>query len=74
VPVAVVVKKTEPGAVKSEEEQDEEELERAKESISRIRKGSITAKIVTSEIYPEVMKSLDVMQLPCSWNCHVKKK
>lgn len=39
VPVAVVVKKTEPGAVKTEEEQDEEELERAKESISRIRKG-----------------------------------
>ena len=43
-PVAVVVKKSEPGAVKTEEEQDEEELERAKESISRIRKGLMTSK------------------------------
>lgn len=51
-PVALVVKKTEPGAVKTEEEQDEEELERAKESISRIRKGLIIARDPVYSIIP----------------------
>jgi hypothetical protein len=38
-PVAVQAEKPKHGETKTEEEKDEEELERAKESISRIRKG-----------------------------------